>query len=61
MLTQEESEKGDYLNKPDNVLIEVVNQETIDHLTDTPIGSLIFLPENTNSINLRGEEVEVHQ
>ena len=49
------------MTKPTNILIEVVNQETIDNINDSIIGTLLFLPENITSVNIKGEDVVVHQ
>ena len=49
------------LTKPTNILIEVVNQETVDNINDSIIGTLLFLPENITSVNIKGEDVVVHQ
>ncbi len=52
---------SDHLTKPTNILIEVTEQQTINKLTQTPIGTLLFLPESVNTVSLRGEEVSVNQ
>lgn len=51
----------DYLGKSSNILIEVVEQETLNKITSSLIGTLLFLPESVNTINLKGEEVDIHQ
>ena len=32
----------------------------MNRLSETPIGALLFLPESTSALNVKGEEVEVH-
>ena len=52
---------SEHLTKPTNILIEVTEQETLSQINDSPIGTLLFLPDSVSSVSLRGEDVPVHQ
>lgn len=45
---------SEHLTKPTNILIEVTEQETINNINESPIGTLLFLPESVTSVNLLG-------